>query len=66
MKRELGITAWLATAGVRRPFVVADKVNAARLDMLGLEDATLFGEVRPEPDLPNLEPADHPGRDQRV
>ena len=41
----------------RRPFVVADKVNAARLDILGLKDAALFGEVKPEPDLPNLEAA---------
>ena len=44
-------------AGVRRPFVVADKVNAARLDVLGLGNAALFGEVKPEPDLPNLEAA---------
>ncbi|MBP7000281.1 iron-containing alcohol dehydrogenase [Amaricoccus sp.] len=48
---------WLAAAGVRRPFVVADKVNAARLSILGLKDATLFGDVKPEPDLPNLEAA---------
>jgi len=51
------LAAWLAAAGARRPFVVADKVNAARLDLLGLKDATLFGEVKPEPDLPNLEVA---------
>ncbi|MFO1141085.1 MAG: iron-containing alcohol dehydrogenase [Amaricoccus sp.] len=48
---------WLAATGARRPFVVADKVNAARLDILGLEGATLFGGVKPEPDLPNLEDA---------
>lgn len=48
---------WLAQTGARRPFVVADKVNAARLDVLGLAGATLFGEVKPEPDLPNLEAA---------
>lgn len=51
------LAAWLAATGVRRPFVVADRVNAARLDILGLKGATLFGEVKPEPDLPNLEEA---------
>ncbi|MFT3973366.1 MAG: iron-containing alcohol dehydrogenase [Amaricoccus sp.] len=49
--------AWLAAAGASRPFVVADKVNAARLDVLGLRDPALFGDVQPEPDLPNLEAA---------
>lgn len=51
------LAAWLAATGVRRPFVVADRVNAARLDILGLKGATLFGEVKPEPDLPNLKEA---------
>lgn len=51
------LAAWLAVTGARRPFVVADKVNAARLDILDLTNATLFGEVKPEPDLPNLEAA---------
>jgi alcohol dehydrogenase class IV len=51
------LRAWLDATGARRPFVVADKVNAARLDILGLSGATLFGNVVPEPDLPNLEAA---------
>ena len=51
------LAAWLAATGARRPFVVADRVNAARLDILGLPTAALFGEVKPEPDLPNLEEA---------
>ncbi|MFO1208417.1 MAG: iron-containing alcohol dehydrogenase [Amaricoccus sp.] len=51
------LASWLAAADVRRPFVVADKVNAARLDILGLANPTLFGDVKPEPDLPNLEAA---------
>jgi alcohol dehydrogenase class IV len=51
------LAGWLTASGARRPFVVADKVNATRLDILGLKDATLFGEVKPEPDLPNLEAA---------
>ena len=32
-------------------------MNAARLDVLGLGNVELFGEVKPEPDLPNLEAA---------
>lgn len=48
---------WIATTGAQRPFVVADRVNAARIDILGLAGVRLFGEVMPEPDLPNLEAA---------
>jgi alcohol dehydrogenase class IV len=48
---------WIAEVGARRCFVVADKINAARLDVLGLQNPALFGDVRPEPDLPNLEAA---------
>lgn len=48
---------WIASRGATRCFVVADKVNAARVDVLGLRDVTLFGEVQPEPDLTNLEAA---------
>lgn len=59
------LAGWLAATGARRPFVVADKVNAARLDVLGLglgsglglARPALFGAVTPEPDLPNLEAA---------
>ena len=46
-----------STRGATRPFVVADRVNAARLETLGLANPALFGEVKPEPDLPNLEAA---------
>lgn len=48
---------WIAARGPTRCLVVADKVNAARVDVLGLRDVTLFGEVQPEPDLTNLEAA---------
>ncbi len=51
------LASWLEARGVARPFVVADKVNAARLDILGLNGVVLFGDVKPEPDLPNLEAA---------
>ncbi|WP_321337488.1 iron-containing alcohol dehydrogenase [Breoghania sp.] len=45
---------WIAARGYKAPFVVADAVNAARIDVLGLENVSVFGEVVPEPDLPNL------------
>lgn len=48
---------WIASRGATRCLVVADRVNAARVDVLGLSDVTLFGEVQPEPDLTNLEAA---------
>lgn len=51
------LASWLEANGAARPFVVADRVNAARLDVLGLSGASLFGEVEPEPGLANLEAA---------
>lgn len=45
---------WLQDKGFKSPFVVADPVNAARLEILGLGDVAVFGEVVPEPDLTNL------------
>lgn len=47
---------WLAAKGLKRALVVADGFNAGRVELLGLEGAVeVFGEVKPEPDLPNLE-----------
>jgi alcohol dehydrogenase len=44
--------------GVRRPLVIADAFNAARVDVLALPgEVTVFGEVKPEPDVPNLDKA---------
>jgi alcohol dehydrogenase len=44
--------------GVRRPLVIADAFNAARVGMLALPgEVTVFGEVKPEPDVPNLDKA---------
>lgn len=44
--------------GVRRPLVISDPFNARRVDLLALPGAVkVFGEVKPEPDLPNLEKA---------
>lgn len=48
------LPAWIAAKGYKAPFVVADPVNAARLEVLGLGDVACFGTVVPEPDLPNL------------
>jgi alcohol dehydrogenase class IV len=44
--------------GLRRPLVVADAFNAARVDLLGLPgEVAVFGEVNFEPDIPSLEAA---------
>ena len=42
----------------KRPLVISDPFNARRVDTLALPGAVkVFGEVKPEPDLPNLEKA---------
>ncbi|MBP0494620.1 iron-containing alcohol dehydrogenase [Roseomonas indoligenes] len=47
---------WVVERGLKRVLVVADAFNAARVDLLGLTgEVHVFGEVKPEPDLPNLE-----------
>lgn len=51
------LAGWVADQGYRTPFVIADPVNAARLDLLGLGDPGCFGTVVPEPDLTNLQGA---------
>lgn len=52
------IVAFARERGLCRPMVVADAFNAQRAGLLGLPGAvTLFGEVVPEPDVPNLERA---------
>lgn len=48
---------WVEARGLSQPFVIADPVNAARLDLLGLGRVRCFGKVVPEPDIPNLEAA---------
>jgi len=49
---------WAAGRGFRRILVIADAFNAARVDVLGLEgEVAVFGTVKPEPDVPNLEAA---------
>ena len=49
------IGAWAKEQGLSRILVVADAFNATRIDMLQLPGTvTVFGTVRPEPDIPNL------------
>lgn len=52
------LAAFARERGARRPMVVADAFNAQRVDLLGLPgEVILFGEVVPEPDVPNLDKA---------
>jgi alcohol dehydrogenase class IV len=49
---------WAAERGLRRILVISGRSNAARAGMLDLEgEVTVFGEVKPEPDIPNLDAA---------
>jgi alcohol dehydrogenase class IV len=49
---------WAAAKGIARSLVVADAFNAARDGPLGLPgEVVVFGEVKPEPDIANLEAA---------
>ncbi|KRA55926.1 iron-containing alcohol dehydrogenase family protein [Devosia sp. Root635] len=49
-----GFADWVAERGFKRPFVVSDSFNAARLVELGLGSVSVFGELRAEPDLAAL------------
>lgn len=52
------VAAFARQCGAQRPMVVADAFNAQRVGLLGLAGSvTLFGEVVPEPDVPNLDKA---------
>lgn len=47
---------WLAEQGLTRLLVVADAFNAARVERLGLSgDVTVFADIKPEPDISNLD-----------
>jgi alcohol dehydrogenase class IV len=49
---------WARARGYSRALVVSDAFNAARVALLDLPgEVSVFGEVKPEPDLPNLEKA---------
>lgn len=52
------VGAWAREKGITRSLVVADAFNAARIGLLDLPgEVTVFGTVKPEPDIPNLEAA---------
>ena len=50
------VGAFARARGCKRPLVVSDPFNATRVDVLQLPgEAVVFGHVRPEPDIPNLD-----------
>lgn len=50
------LAGWIRARSLRKALVVADAFNARRVETLQLGiETVVFGEVRPEPDLPNLE-----------
>lgn len=54
---QLGTLApWVAQRG-GKAFVIADAFNAGRVDMLGLGEPAVFGDVQPEPAITDLEAA---------
>lgn len=49
---------WAEARGITRSLVIATAPTAARAALLGLPgEVTVFGDVKPEPDIPNLEEA---------
>lgn len=49
---------WIAGLGLKRILVIAGRSNASRVALLDLKGTvTVFGAVKPEPDIPNLEAA---------
>lgn len=49
---------WAREHGITRTLVISGGFNAKRVDVLGLPgEVTVFGQVKPEPDLPNLDAA---------
>ncbi|SFK96432.1 iron-containing alcohol dehydrogenase [Falsiroseomonas stagni] len=49
---------WAREQGITRTLVISGGFNAKRVDVLGLPgEVTVFGHVKPEPDLPNLDAA---------
>lgn len=52
------VSRFMRERGLARPLVVADRYNAARVALLDLPgEVAVFGDVKPEPDIPNLEAA---------
>jgi alcohol dehydrogenase class IV len=53
-----GVARFAKSRDAKRPLVICDAFNAARVGILELPGTvSVFGEVKPEPDIPNLEKA---------
>lgn len=48
------LSPWVKSKSFLRPFIIADEFNAARVDALGLNNASVFGSIKAEPDIQNL------------
>lgn len=48
------LAAWVEAHGYSRPVVIADTVNAARLELLGLGQVECYGDLASEPAIPDL------------
>ncbi|MCA2012190.1 iron-containing alcohol dehydrogenase [Cereibacter sphaeroides] len=48
------LAGWVAERGFKRPVVIADRVNAARIEVLGLASVACHGDLAQEPDLGDL------------
>lgn len=58
---------WARTHRITRTLVISDAFNSRRVDLLGLPgEVIVFAEVKPEPDLPNLEKLLGVARDARA
>lgn len=58
---------WAAAHGITRTLVVCDAFNSTRLGLLALPgEVNVFAEVKPEPDLPNLQKLVGVARDVRA
>lgn len=48
------LPSWVQSKKFKRPFIIADEFNASRVDVLELEDISVFGSIKAEPDIQNL------------
>lgn len=48
------LSPWVKSKSFTKPFIIADDFNAARVDVLGLNNVDVFGSIKAEPDIQNL------------
>lgn len=48
------LPSWVQSKEFQRPFIIADAFNASRVDVLELENISVFGSIKAEPDTQNL------------